>query len=902
MPESGPNGAPSKVGRYVVLDVLGMGGMGVVCTAYDPKLDRKVALKLLRRRVGRQGRSATGRARLVREAQALAKLSHPNIVTVHDVDTTPDGRIYMAMEFVRGQTITQWLAATKPGWRAILGVFDHAGRGLAAAHEANITHRDFKPANVLIGEDERVKVLDFGLAKSESGNLSTDSDDARGEPGSGQDIMQVVQSTGDMKLTMAGRIVGTPAYMAPEQRRGRPTGPPTDQFSFAVALYEALYGRLPYRSETHSRDAARGRVIDPPNDTEVPAWVFRALRRALAPQPSDRYPTMTALLDALRSDPARRRRKIAQWSLGTMVLGGITSMVVLAVQEDDALCNGAEARLEGVWDPQRRAVVDASLRNTATAYAAYTADRVLEGVDAYTKTWVTARTAVCEATWVHGEQSEATLDVRMRCLDQRHGELRALIDVLADADAEVVEKAVQAVASLSSPDSCVTAEPGASQRLPEDPESRLSVLAAQARIDDAEALVRAGRYTMAQDVSREALALASGTRHTPTIARALFVQGTTARRAADFDVALARFDEASLEAAKAGDAELEARSMVAQIRVQGVHLHNQERALGIAKAARSAITRAGGPAQLEALLAQELGATALAAGEIEAAIEDMRAALAAAEKVFAPNDVRFAAMYTNLGIALAQQNELVEAESYLRRALALRESALGDLHPRVAGVAQNLANVLASRPNGISEAIELIGRAMTIRRAVFGPDSKRVADLWSTKARLHSRSGDTTLALAEYEHAAAIYRKVRATDELGATLNNIARLHLAARDAQPASAAAAEALQLFQGSSKAQRSGAGRAGLQLCVAKRRLDRLDSARMHCEQAAEAFRAANGETDDELSDALLELAGIHETQGDTAAAVDAARRAIATAATEPRRRTATEALDRLQGARR
>ncbi|MBV1858461.1 MAG: serine/threonine protein kinase, partial [Nannocystaceae bacterium] len=146
LPESGPSGAPSKVGRYVVLDVLGMGGMGVVCTAYDPKLDRKVALKLLRRRVGRTStRSSTGRARLVREAQALAKLSHPNIVTVHDVDTTADGRIYMAMEFVRGRTITQWLLAETPGWREILGVFEQAGTGLAAAHQANITHRDFKP-------------------------------------------------------------------------------------------------------------------------------------------------------------------------------------------------------------------------------------------------------------------------------------------------------------------------------------------------------------------------------------------------------------------------------------------------------------------------------------------------------------------------------------------------------------------------------------------------------------------------------------------------------------------------------------------------------------------------------------------------------------------------------------
>lgn len=902
LPESGPSGAPSKVGRYVVLDVLGMGGMGVVCTAYDPKLDRKVALKLLRRRVGRtSSRSSTGRARLVREAQALAKLSHPNIVTVHDVDTTPDGRIYMAMECVRGQTITQWLFAETPHWREILSVFEQAGTGLSAAHQANITHRDFKPANVLIGEDGRVKVLDFGLAKSEAGPLSTDSDDERAEPGSGEDIMQVVQSTGDMKLTMAGRIVGTPAYMAPEQRRGRTTGPATDQFSFAVALYEALYGRLPFRSESHSRDAARGRVIDPPSDTEVPSWVFKALKRAFAPQPSDRYPTMDVLLAALRADPARRLRKILLWTAGVLAVGGVGASAVLALSPDDEVCAGARARLDGVWGPGRRAVVDASLRDTATAYAAYTADRVLEDVDAYADSWASARTTVCEATWVHGEQSESTLDVRMHCLDQRRGELRALLDVLADADGDVVERAVSAVAALTSAAGCVTAEPGIENRLPEGPEEREAVLDAQARTDDAEAQLRAGRYLLARDVVREAMTLAAATSHAPTIARTAYVQGRVMQMLGDYPAAVDRYKEAAEDAARVGDPVLEASALMAYARVAGVHMHDPDRAHGIAVGAKSALLRAGSPADLESRLALQLGASALEAREIAEAVEYLQKGLKAAKQAYPPGDVRFAEIQANLGIALAQRGDLVEAEGLLRRALDLRESKLGPMHPAVATVAQNLANVLASRPSGLPEAIELTDRAMTIRRAVLGPETNAVAGLWMTKARLHKQAGQPDRALIEYTRAAAIYRKSGADVDLGDALTNLVNLHLANEAFEDAQRDAREALTTFKGSSKRALGGRARASLRLCIATRKMDpgslaAGDNPVEYCTDAVARMKEAN------LSGtgghrAMKELALALEGHGDLKEAQRIARKAITAAQTEENRKDAIQLLDRL-----
>lgn len=908
LPESGPNGAPSKVGRYVVLDVLGMGGMGVVCTAYDPKLDRKIALKLLRRRVGRQSRTSTGRARLVREAQALAKLQHPNIVTVHDVDTTPDGRIYMAMEFVRGETITQWLTTSKRTWRDIVAVFEQAAVGLAAAHAANITHRDFKPANVLIGEDGRVKVLDFGLAKSETANISTDSEDSQRQEIVGQeeteekDIMQVVQSTGDMKLTMAGRIVGTPAYMAPEQRRGRQTGPAADQFGFAVSLYEALYGRLPFRSETHSRDAARGKIIDPPSDTEVPSWVFRALRRALSPQPGERYATMEDFITALRADPAKRRRKIAIGSDGGLLVGGLGAFAFFAQVPEDELCQGARARIESVWDADRRAVVDASLRDTATAFAAYTAERVIESVDQYTDVWVDARTSVCEATWVHGEQSETTLDVRMRCLDQRQGELRALVDVLSDADAEVVEQAVSAVAALASPQSCITVEPAASIGLPEDPDDRAAVLAAGARTDDAEALLLAGRYPVAQDVVHEAMALAEATDHAPTIARTTYVQARVTQMLGDYAGAAEQFKRAAEAAARVGDAALEARALTSYVGVAGVHLHEPDQAVGIAVGAQSALVRAGSPPELESRLALQLGASAVESREVADAVGHLQRALEAAERAYPAGDLRFADLQTNLGVALAQGGDMVEAEGLLRRALDLRESNQGPMHPDVASIAHNLANVVATTPAGLPEAIELIERAMTVRRAVLGPDNKLVAELWMTKARLHQRAKQPEQARTEYERAAAIYRKAGAHVELGDVLNNLTNVHIANKAFHEAQRNAREAVTMFKGTSNRALRGRARAALRLCIATRNLgeDALpvgDTAVDHCTDAVVRMKEADV-TPAEVFRAMKELALALEATGQTEAAQASAREALSAAKTEKHRKQATELLQRLR----
>ncbi|MBE7453481.1 MAG: protein kinase [Kofleriaceae bacterium] len=314
------------IDRYVVLRRVGAGGMGVVFAAYDPQLDRKVALKLLRTGIGLgQGEA---RARLVREAQAIAQLSHPNVVAVYDVGASADGDVYVAMEFVEGDTLTQWLHRWHRSWRETLDVFREAGRGLAAAHGVGLLHRDFKPDNVLVGADTRVRVTDFGLARS----LVTGHADDAAAGGLG--------AAGPLRVTLTatGAVMGTPATWRPSSSRATTSAPAADQFSFCVALYEALYGQHPIAGDTAAKMVEeQARAQPPPEGSGVPAWLWPVLARGLDPQPARRFPSMAALLVELAppQPSPRRRTYIAMAAAAALVLGGAAAATVLGPTRTD---------------------------------------------------------------------------------------------------------------------------------------------------------------------------------------------------------------------------------------------------------------------------------------------------------------------------------------------------------------------------------------------------------------------------------------------------------------------------------------------------------------------------------------------------------------------------------------
>ena len=309
-----------RVGRYLVLSALGAGGMGVVFSAYDPQLDRKVALKLLRAGITYNTKDA--RARLRREAQAIAQLSHPNVVAVYDVGTTEEDDLYIAMEFVEGDTLTTWLKQYPRTWREIVDVFLQAARGLMAAHSVGLLHRDFKPDNVLVGHDGRVRVTDFGLARS----VITPEEGLKHRPEVG---------ALNVDLTATGTVLGTPRYMPPEQLTGPDIDARADQFSFCVALYEALYGTHPLPGATSvSMLEQNEKAVPPPDGSKIPAYVGRCVMRGLERERSKRYPGMATLVGDLQPPAPRATvRNLAFAAVGFVLIAGTAAAMLWRPEE-----------------------------------------------------------------------------------------------------------------------------------------------------------------------------------------------------------------------------------------------------------------------------------------------------------------------------------------------------------------------------------------------------------------------------------------------------------------------------------------------------------------------------------------------------------------------------------------
>jgi hypothetical protein len=399
-------GAPiDQVARYRIVRRLGAGGMGVVYVAHDPELNRDVALKL----VHPHRRDLTTQARLVAEAQAMARLQHPNVIAVHDVGMV-DGRVFVTMDLIEGGSLAGWADGSR-SWQEVVAIASAAGRGLAAAHAAGIVHRDFKPDNVLRARDGRVLVTDFGIARL----AGDDGDD--GADGGAADTATA------LRLTQTGSVIGTPAYMAPEQLRGEPADARADQFSFCVFLFEALYGARPFEpaggATTFERLRAAvlaGRVITPPAARRVPAWLHRAVVRGLAGDPADRFPSMGALLEAI-TPPPRRGWWIAGGAAIAMTAAVIAALiltrdapVVAPVATPEQACATASDRAASVWSPAARAAAVAARAGSPFA------DADLATFDAYATRWARERRALCLRSV--GAPADPIRDQQAACLDR----------------------------------------------------------------------------------------------------------------------------------------------------------------------------------------------------------------------------------------------------------------------------------------------------------------------------------------------------------------------------------------------------------------------------------------------------------------------------------------------------
>jgi len=740
----------SAVGRYVVLERIGSGGMGVVYAAYDPELDRKVALKLLR--PDRAGAAGEAALRLQREAQAIARLSDPHVVAVYDAGTFGD-QVFVAMEFVEGKTLRQWLAETKRSLWEILEVFASAGRGLAAAHAAGLVHRDFKPDNVLLGTDGRVKVADFGLARP-AGEVNAGSASPP-PPGSGSGGLLA------SPLTEWGQVMGTPAYMAPEQLRGGTADARSDQFSFCVALWEALYRQKPFAGAglREMLDAERrGEVREPPEGSGVPGRLQPVLRRGLSASPEARYPGMPELLHDLQHDPAVSRRRWLIAAVLILTTAALFSSLGYFQARRAQLCAGAEEKLVGVWDAPRKEAAHKAFLATKAPFAADVWKTVEKALDRYAADWTGMRRQACEATRVRGEQSEDLLDRRMLCLDQHLQDVAATTQLFTQADFQIVDKAVKSLNGLAPVADCANVEVlTAKVPPPRDPKLRQRVASARAVVAEAKALQKAGKRPQALAKATSAEEMARPLGYKPLEAEALYLKGFVQDLTGDHHGAEDTLFEALTTAQAAGDQEVAARSAAQLSWLTG---YEQSRAADGEKWARLAQSIAegarGGPV-LRAELLEQLGAIRMNAHRFKEGLDLSLEALALAEKAD-PGSPRAASILNNIAEALDQLGRYDEALGYALRSLKIREKTLSPGHPDFGPLFNTLGNIY----NGLhrnQEAIAEFEKAVEIDRKQYGPKYWLVGGGLIGLANAHQFLGHLDVALRLDREALAIFEE-----------------------------------------------------------------------------------------------------------------------------------------------
>ena len=716
-----PRGA--ALDRYILLSALGSGGMGVVYAAYDPDLDRKLAIKLLRGNDPQKG-SSSGRSRLQREAQAMARLQHPNVIAVYDVGLFRD-QVFVAMEYVDGVTLRSWMKERPRSVAEVLDVFLPAGRALAAAHAARIIHRDFKPDNVMIGKDERVRVLDFGLARS-----AVDEQEPIAERAS-----QSGPTPLEIPLTQTGSFLGTPLYMSPEQWLREPAEAASDQFSFCIALWEALYGVRPFAGDTPRALAAavvRGNLTKPPPDRDVPSWLRDVVTRGLQPDPQNRHASMDALLAALAADPdvQRRKRRRTLATVSALTLLSMLSAFALARLARNQLnqCGGAATRLDGVWDAGRRQALRQAFVATGSVGAANTAERVAENLDAYAKAWSAAHTDACEATHVRGEQSEKLLDLRMACLDRRRTEMNAQIDLFVGAhDPQLVGKAPEAVAKLTALAAC--ADGHALEAVvppPDDPAVRARGGALRVELARAKALEDAGQYAPARELANTLATKAAALHYPPLTAEALSRRASLEEETGAAKDAERSWRDALPLAAQGRDDALVAHIWPDLIWVVGMDEGMPNDALVLRAAAEAAVLRAGDDPDARAVLANNIGTLYSRDGKYGEAEAQFDKAIASLTPVVGAEHPRIAGFLNNLGIALYHEGKLEEARRTYARALAIWERAYGPDHPRVAIALGNLANVVGDQGK-LEEARADLERALAIKERTLSPHHPLIA-------------------------------------------------------------------------------------------------------------------------------------------------------------------------------
>ncbi len=758
------------IDRFTVLRTLGAGGMGTVYAVHDPRLERDIALKVLRHdELATAEQRKLQHARLIREARAMGRLSHPNVGAVYEVGVVEGvgsgPRVWIAMEMIDGESLSTWCRRERPSVREILDVYVQFGRGLAAAHRANLVHSDVKPENAMRDSTGRVRVLDFGLASG--------ADESPTRP-SGPELDDLDL----LSFTRTGAVIGTPAYMAPEQFDGQRADARADQYAFCVGLYQALWRQNPHsgRSVTELAIARKnGELVPPPRRRSVPRRVRAAVLRGLSIRADDRWPSMEALVRELEPKPSR-----------ALVPVGISALAVVAVVASRPwagapdLCPDPVDRLAGVWDPARAEATRAAFAASGSPIAGEAAERVTERLEGYATQWRAAVVDACRATKVEGTQSSVRLDTRMACLDRRLHRLDALASALSDPDRERVLGAVDLVGRLGDLGECAESSRADAYPLPADPDLRNQINQLELDLNAHGAqwieMPPVARVTKARELLQRAREL----EHPPLVRDALVELLEGASNADDNVLAIDTARELAQVAAALHDDAIEAVAWTALVSLE-TYRHRREAAGELEAVATAAVARAGDPVRLRYRLALSAAARKQYLDDHVGAVEGFSHAVE-----LAANDLQRSIARQQLAQSIALAHGPLAAVEAGEQAVTETQLAYGPGHPRTADALHMLARFVAgpveagkptpARLRRIDRADSLQSRAIAIYEATLPPTHRDLAIAYHQAGDLASRRDDLVRARQWYERAVPIFEAGRGVQDAALTLGRIAKL------------------------------------------------------------------------------------------------------------------------------
>lgn len=697
--------APLSIGRYAVVERVGAGASGVVFKAFDEELERLVAIKVLPRRATRDERL---RDLSLREGKALAKLSHPYVVGIHELGEHR-GSLYFVMEFVRGGDLARWIKDQDPAQpghaERALGLVVEAGRGLWAAHQAGIVHRDFKPANVLVGQDGHAKVADFGLARADPVSLES--------TGSSRTI----EDSASDRSTERGVVAGTRAYMAPERLAGAPASEVTDQFAFCLAAWEALYGERPWPGLPWEGDAAPSA----PAGIRVPPRVRRALERGLSREPGERWGSMGALLGELAPKPSSSSSAL---SLGVLTIGvgGAVAFAALRPQEH---CTGARERIAEVWNTERAAAVAREVDQLDLPFARDAWERTSTELDAYASQWVDMHTDTCEATVVRREQSEPVMELRMGCLRRARQGLASTMRALEQPDREIMMRTHRLLQGLPSLETCEDVERLQADVPPPSPADEPSVTEARARLADARAFLTSAQLDKARAALEAAATAARSVDYPPLVGELELEQGRLAIRNGEAEAALEHLRSALASATRWNRTKLslDAATALAQASIDAAEHGDAQIYVDLLGALAE---RPHAPEEYRVHALDRAGAVARETGRTADAIELFRESARVSAELFGHDHTLTSLPLSNLGMSLYDAGRYEEAAEAFDDVLAIRVRARGSEHPSV-GLSLNQLCTLRVALSDVDGALPHCTRALEIFTASLPPDHPDIA-------------------------------------------------------------------------------------------------------------------------------------------------------------------------------